>query len=364
MKLLAETEEITKVGIGGRNTERISILLRSLEERKDKCEAVILDLDDRASIGKALNGYDAVVNASKVMYNRPLVEEAFEARKHYLDLAGYSAELAAEAVRFKDINKTAFFCMGNCPGTSNILVKKGLSLIDDPREAHIRVGTKRLEPFYGFHMAPSVLINEFIAEPLVYEQGSYRSLPPMSGLGDLEFPEPVGKVQGFYAYHSELISLPRTCPQLKDITYKVSFPEEVMTMMRVLMYLHMASKEEVEVKGAHISPIDFLEKVAGGFDASERYIREVKALQVDVSGLKDGEPRAYRFNVTSGSNDRLKIIASAYWACVPAVLVLKMLAQGIVKTPGAFAPEEIIEADLLLPGLVDYGITLEEIRLF
>src|SRR3989338_1373453 len=78
---------------------------------------------------------------------------------------------------------------------------------DKINDIHISFGdadfTKYNQPFvipYTMH----TLFDEFMMQPAVFTKGEIKMVYPMSGKTEIQFPNPVGKLNGFYTLHSEL----------------------------------------------------------------------------------------------------------------------------------------------------------------
>jgi saccharopine dehydrogenase-like NADP-dependent oxidoreductase len=289
------------------------------------------------------------------------MQAALEAGVHFMSLGSFRPPQLAYRQQFIDNGLIAILGMGSCPGMSNLMAAHGIRKLDEAQEVHIRVGTKRHEVFKGFHMTPSGLVAEFIDKPLMYIDGEYRELPALSGKEWYSFPEPFGdKTEGFFARHPEVFALPVSFPQLKTVTYRVGFPQEVLEIIDVLKNIGLASREPVKIKGVEISPLDFLNAACGGFDPLNSYIEETKALQVEVKGLKDKKACSYIYTLFGSSVKEKRMIGSSYWVSVPAVVALKEYLSRYSTKSGAYTPEQLFEPDTIMEEVRKQGIIIIE----
>lgn len=360
VKLLSPDPLFEKVTIVGRNPAKGKKML-SILGNNPKVDFKCLDIEDEPALVALLRDYDLVMNVSLSQYHLPVLQAALEAGIHFMSLGSFRPPQLEFHQRFMDKGLTAILGMGSCPGMSNLMAAHGIGKLDEAHEVHIRVGTKRHEVYKGFHMTPSGLIGEFIDKPLMYIDGEYCELPALSGKEWYSFPEPFGgKTEGFFALHPEIFALPVSYPQLKTVTYRVGFPDEVLQIVDVLMSIGLASSETVRIKGVEISPLDFLNAACGGFDPLNSYIEETKALQVEVKGLKDKKDCTRVYTLFGSSVKEKRMIGSSYWVSVPAVVALKEFLDKYRQKSGAYTPEQLFDPDPIMQQVQNQGLIILE----
>jgi lysine 6-dehydrogenase len=360
MNLLSHGD-VAGILVAGRHPEKGEELLRSLDS--PKVSFVSLDVGQKKEMLGLLDGVGVLVNATSHEQNLSLMECALEAGAHYLDLGGMfhitRKQLDLDG-RFREAGLSAVLCMGACPGLSNILAARGAERLDQAREVHIRVGSRRGTDFEGFNLSPRTLLDEFTKSPVIYSDGAYTELPPLSGWETYSLPQPVGEVEGFYALHSEVLTLPMSIPNVRKVTYWVAFPPAIMGMMRTLRSLGLMSPEPIRIKGVDISPREFLHQVFGSIRTVSGYVREFKALQVEVRGTKGLDPATCRFDVVVESNPAWKQTASAYWTAIPASIAVLMLGRGEITKRGVLPPDKAVPPEPFLAEVERMGIVIRE----
>ena len=358
---LATSQDVSAVLIGGRDSHKAMDLVTFLSNEKISFHRI--DLQKESAIEEALRGIDVVVNATTREYNLPVMAAALRQRTHYLDLGGMfhitKKQLEMDH-QFADAGLTALLCMGSCPGLSNVFAALSARNLDQIDEIHIRVGTRRGADFKGFNLSPKTQLAEFTSKPVIYEDGSFRELPPLSGRGTYRFSDPVGEGEGFYAIHSEVLTLPANIKGLKKVTYWVAFPPETLQKMDALINWGLTSEDPILVKDIRISPREFLDAFLDGIKPVSGYFEEHKALQVEGRGLKDGRPRVYRYETVVGSNKTLNVTCSAFWAGVPASIAAQMLGSGEITRRGVLAPEIALSPERLFDELEKRNIRVTE----
>lgn len=349
--------EVTRVTVSGRNETKGNELCASLNSKKLSFQAV--DLASPEQLSPLLADADVVINATSHLYNIVVMEAALATGTHYLDLGGMfhiTRQQLELNGRFAAAHLTAVLCMGCCPGLSNVLSAMMAKQLERTDEIHIRVGSRRGPDFIGFNLSPKTQLDEFTRRPLIYKDGRHRELEPLAGRETYRFAEPIGQAEGFFAIHSEVLTLPANIPGVRNVTYWVAFPPETWRRMEALLEWGLDSREPVEVKGCSISPREFMDAFLEGIKPVSGYVEEYKTLQVEVRGIRKERPAVLCMQTVVGSNRELNLTSSAFWAGTPASVVAQMVGFGEINQHGVFAPELVVVGKRLLAELAQRGI--------
>ncbi|MGQ9644994.1 MAG: saccharopine dehydrogenase family protein [Thermodesulfobacteriota bacterium] len=359
---LIQHKDISQVGIAGRNRQKLKALVDSLNQ--SKCSLHVIDFAGEARrLTQLLTGFGIVINAMSHEYNLSIMKACLETGTNYLDLGGMFHITQKQLnlnERFSAAGLTAVLCMGACPGISNVLAAYGAKQFDQVEEFHIRVGSLRPEETRGFNMSIRTLLDEFTKNAVVFENGGHVEVPPLSGRDRFVLPAPVGEVEGFYALHSEVLTLPASFPGVKKVTYRVSFPPVQMRQMEVLLELGFGSTQTISIKGAEISPREFLTIMLENARTQQPFIDEYKALQVETRGRTNGKPGSYSCHTVVGSNRALQMNASAIWTSIPASIAVTMIARQEINKKGVFPPERAVDPSRFIEELEKEGIQIHK----
>ena len=358
---LTSEKDVSRVIVIGRSQEKRKAMAKLLDH--PKVSFFPMDVRQKRDLLHRLSGVDILVNAISHEQNLYLMEAALEGKTHYIDLGGMfhitrkQLQLHGD---FSGAGLTAVLCMGACPGLSNVFAYHAAKKMDEVREIHIYVGSRRGAEFEGFNMSPRTLLDEFTKSPVVYENGEYRELAPLAGLHRRHLPEPIGEVEGFFAIHSEVLTLPDSIPGVRNVTYWVAFPPAIMTMMKTLISLGLLSQEPVRIKGVDITPREFLYEALGLIRTVSEPLEESKALQVEINGLKKGNPKGVRYDLTVASKRDIHQNASAYWTAIPAAVGVMMIGRGQIEKKGVFPPERAVSSEDFLNEVRARGLIFAE----
>ncbi len=316
-----------------------------VEASDARVRPVSADVRDLPATTRLLEGHDAVLNCVTYYYNLEVMRAALAARVPYADLGGLyhvslrQYELDAE---FRAAGVTAVLGAGSTPGITNALagaMARGLERVD---EIHVRVGC-RDEGASGPLAIPyalDTLLDELTLEPMLFERGHARAVPPMSGVEEVEFPEPVGRMAAIYTLHSEVAMFPRSFPGLTAASFRVAFPPELLDRLRFLVELGFADRRP---QVGEVSPRAMLSALAARLPVPAGPPRDADALRVDLVGVAAGRTVRRRGEAVIRPHSRWGLAAGALDTGIPLAVVGAQLARRELVAPGVRGPEQCLD---------------------
>lgn len=326
--------------------------------------AAQVDVTDHDALVALLADSDVVANALPYAFNVEVMEACLDAGAHYLDLGGLYHKTQEQLElddAFADAGLTAVLGIGASPGLTNVATAKGAANLDSVEAIHIRTGASGGSE--GFAYSAKTILDELTMEPVVYEGGEFKNLPPLSGRERYTMPDPVGEVEGFHSIHSELATMPDVFEGVQDVDFRVAFSPDLVNMCEVLIDTGLTDEEEFEYKGITTSPREFLDAHLDRQPKPE-VAEEWKSFRVDVTGEKDGQAAHYRYTVVVESRlDDWQLLATAVWTGVPMGLAAAVVGRGDALDVGAKPPEAVLDPDAFIEELAERDIVIEETRL-
>ncbi|WP_411968746.1 saccharopine dehydrogenase family protein [Haloferax sp. YSSS75] len=320
-----------------------------------------VDVTDHEALVDVIADSDVVANALPYAFNVQVMEACLDADCHYLDLGGLYHKTQKQLElddSFDEAGLTAVLGIGASPGLTNVATAKAATNLDAVEAIHIRTGAKGGGE--GFAYSAKTILDELTMEPVVYEDGEFRTLDPLSGRETYTMPDPVGEVEGFHSIHSELATMPYTFEGVETVDFRVAFSPDLVNICDVLIGLDLTSEEEVEFAGATFSPREFLDWHLDN-QPKPGPAEEWKSFRVDVTGTKDGEQRHYRYSVVVESRlDDWGLKATAVWTGVPMGLAAAVVGRGDALDTGAKPPEELLDPDQFISELRERRIDIRE----
>jgi saccharopine dehydrogenase (NAD+, L-lysine-forming) len=368
---LAKSPHVNELRLADVSIRKAKSLANRLQS--DKVTAYKVNANNLKRLLKVAKKVDVVVNAAS--YSWSIIENSMEAAltsgAHYVDLAGI------EQVRFnnkwEDAGLTAIIGMGEDPGITNLLAAKAADEMDAVDEIRMRdwgsVNSKEMVSSWS----PAAAWADFAEEPIIYDHGVFKRVPPFSGEEVYKFPPPIGPQTVTWHAHEEVVSLPQYIKGVKYVDFKLGIPD--LTVVRYIINLGLLSDRYVSVKGRRISPrtvfTSLLPRTLSMDEVEEKIAEgsltdEQECITVEVKGEKEGQKTEYAAYVLMSLQEANTIMPGAtalsYLVGTPAAVAIEMLLKGEIKTKGVVAPEGLNrkERNALLTGITEKGIKIRD----
>ncbi|WP_224449415.1 saccharopine dehydrogenase family protein [Haloprofundus salilacus] len=358
---LAENDEVDELCIADVDREAAEAFAAELP---GTVETATVDVTDHEAVVDLLADSDVAANALPYAFNLDVMEACLEADAHYLDLGGLYHKTQEQLElddRFREAGLTAVLGIGASPGLTNVATAKAASHLNRVEEIHIRTGAKGGGE--GFAYSAKTILDELTMNPVVFHDGEFAEVEPLSGRERYEMPDPVGEVEGFHSIHSELATMPYVFEGVREVDFRVAFSPDLVNICDVLIGLNLTSEEPVEFEGVETTPREFLDF---HLDRQPKpgAVEEWKSFRVDVVGEADGERAHYRESVVVESRlDDWGLKATAVWTGVPMGIAAAVVGRGDALSTGAKPPEEVLDPEAFVDELAARDIVIEEERI-
>lgn len=366
-----EVSEVRLSDIDLGKAERLAERLKS-----EKVRTYRVDANRINDVMRAAREVNVIVNTTtwNDQINLNIMEAALNVGAHYQDLASYPSKQLALSNRWKEARLTALIDTGVSPGFTNVLVAQAADKLDRVEEIRIRLwgGVESKKPISFW--SPETAWADMAEEPVVYENGEYKEVPPFSGEEVYNFPDPVGPQTVFWHSHEEPETLPRFIGKgVKYVDFKMGGPR--FPLAKAIVELGLLNDKPIDVKGVKVAPRDVFLALVPPTPSMEEVERMVKAgminmracCAVDVKGQKEGaEVRYILYSNFMDIHELEKRMPGAnpvaYITSIPASIFTKMLVKGRIKTKGVIPPEALEPAvrQAFIAELAEKGITVRE----
>ena len=330
----------------------------------DGADWTTIDTTDHQILVEKLGEYDMALVALPGDYGYRTLKAAIEAKVDVLDISFTPEDPSELDDAAKAAGVTVIPDCGVAPGLSNILVGYSASRLDVVKQAHIMVGgiPETQVPPLGYTITWSAegLIDEYVREVSIIEDGKTVQVPALSGLEEIEFPG-VGVLEAFYT--DGLRSLAKSFPDVESMYEKtLRYPGHVESV-RLLRELGFFSEEPVKVGGRDVSP----RLVTARLLERSLWMPEVGdllAMRIEVRGEKGGKTVGYEHRILDRYDHETKVSAMARTTAYTAAIVAGMLARGAIKEKGVIPPEKLgmdhVFVETLMSELGKRGVIIEE----
>jgi len=354
-------EEVLLADADLRKVEKAAAWLRSRKARAGQ-----LDVADRERLVEAMRGFDAVISAVPYFYNLDIARAAVEAGVNMCDLGGNTDIVLRELGLDEAARRAGITIVPDCglaPGMTNVLAASGIGKLDRAEEVRIRVGglpqTPRPPLDYKLVFSIHGLINEYVGQAAVLREGKIAWVEALTGLEELEFPEPVGRCEAFHTAGGSS-TLPWTYRgQVRELNYKtVRYPGHC-AKVKAMRDLGLFDDQPVRVGDCEVKPRELFAILASSrLDFPED--RDLVVLRVVVKGERDGERMEITYQMLDFYDEEHGITAMMRTTAYPVSIVAQMLAHGEIEAKGVLPPERAVPPELFVARLAERGIELVE----
>ena len=300
-----------------------------------------LDVKNRRQLQDSLKGFNVIMGFLPGNLGYGLTKACIDAQKDLVDVS-FTAEdpltLNDEAV------KSGVVIVPDCglaPGISNVLVGHAAAELDKVQTVHVMVGglpEKPVPPLgYVITWSPESLIDEYTRKARIVKGGKQTEAEVLSGIEEVDFPNFV-KLEAFLT--DGLRTLIQTIGGAEEMWEKtLRYPGHV-EKIKMLKDLGFFEDRQVDANGISVSPRRLTVKLLAE-KLWKPEVKDVVALKVDVSGVKNGKPARYVYHLLDYFDKKRGTTAMARTTAYPASIVAQLMLKSAVKEKGVVPPESI-----------------------
>lgn len=322
------------------------------------------DLARTEDVMKLVGDYDLVLSAVPGFMGFQTLRGVIEAKKNVVDIAFFPEDPFLLDNLARQNGVTAIVDCGVAPGMSNILAGYIDHWLDKTHCLITYVGglpEVREWPFeYKAVFSPLDVIEEYVRPARSVENGKLVTRPALSEPELIFFPG-VGTLEAFVTDGLRTLARTMSAPDMKEKTLRYPGHIEKMAMLRETGFF---GREEIEVGGVRIRPLDVTAKLLFPKWKMNGGDRDITVLKLIVEGKKAGETWRYTYDLLDHYDASTRTHSMARTTGYTATLALRMVARGLYNNKGISAPEFIGRqpecVDFMLQGLKERGIIYRE----
>lgn len=310
-----------------------------------KARGIGLDVTDPGALSVALAGVDAFLSAVPYHLNLEIAEAAVRARASMCDLGG-NTDLVRKQLRLDSDARQAGISLipdcGQVPGMGTTLMVYAMSLLDEAEEVFMWDGGLPQDPRPPFEYLLTFniagLTNEYAESPVFLRDGRPTLVPTMDELEEIEFPDPVGRLEAFttgggvstmpWTFEGRLRTL-----QNKTVRYPGHFAQ-----LRAFFDLGLWRTDPVRVGDQDVVPRNLFHAL---FEPLVTYPegKDLVVIRILAKGRKNGEAAHVVLNLTDFYDEETGFTAMERTTGWDAAIVAGMMARG--QTPRGAVPVEL-----------------------
>jgi saccharopine dehydrogenase (NAD+, L-lysine-forming) len=332
--------------------------------------SVQIDASDAGSVAECAraNSITHILNAADPRFVMPILDGAFEAGAHYLDMAMSLSEKHptepfakvgkklgddqfAAATDWESKGLLALVGIGVEPGAADVFARYASDqLFSSIAEIGVRDGADLEIPGYAFAPTFSIwtTIEECLNPPVIWERarrdidGGWFTTHPFSEPEVFTFPEGIGNVECVNVEHEEVVLVPRWIG-CERVTFKYGLGDEFINVLDVLRKTGLDRVEPVSVRGVEVSPRDVVATTLPdpAFLGEQMTGKTCAGTWVSGTGV-DGRPReVYLYHVVDTEETWAKdgVQAVTWQTAINPVVALELLETGVWSGAGVLGPE-------------------------
>lgn len=319
-----------------------------------------IDISNQNELNLLLKDYDIVLNAVPGFMGFNTLKEIIKAKKNVVDIAFFSENPFELDKLAKKNNVTAVVDCGVAPGMSNILIGHVDTILDKIETILIYVGglpVVREWPYeYKAGFSPIDVIEEYTRPARYIENGKLVIRPALSDPEFINFPK-VGTLEAFNSDGLRTLAGTLNAPNMKEKTLR--YPGHIEKML-VLRESGFFNKEEVEVNGVKIKPIDLTSKLLFPMWELKEAESEFTVLKIIIEGEKQKKKMRYTYDMLDYYDKKTSTHSMARTTGYTATNVLRLIANGLFDRKGICPPEYIGQkpncVDFVLKSLKERGV--------
>jgi len=198
----------------------------------------------------------------------------------------------------------------------------------------------------------------YIKSSVSYEDGELRWAQPKGNPEVFQFRDPIGAVTITQSSGGVVVSLSRSFPEIKRITYKTGGDSDQDRKKNLLRDLGFMNEKQIDVEGQMISPWEVLVALLGELPRETNPADIRSETRVIVRGEEAGKKVEYnlsRLNISPNRISESTVPSSGLCSAIAAV----MIGRGQIKAKGISMPELCINPDLFLGEFASLGMDIE-----
>lgn len=362
--LLKTAEGTTGLAAVDGNQESLDKLALRLDD--SRLTTTQVDVRDETVLGPLMADADVVISAVNYWYNAALASLAVDNQAHFLDLGGNNDIVAQEFELDGKAREQGVSIIPDCglaPGLAGIL---GFYLADGlakPESLKLRVGGLPANPLppmnYKLVFSVQGLINEYIEPAVVIRGGKLKTVPGLSELETLTFPQPFGELEAFQT-SGGTSTLPKTLlGRIPELDYKTIRYKGHCAQVRLLHELGLTDATPIKFANGQVSPREML---ASCLTAKlELPGTDVVLVLIEAEGW-DTENQAVRrtIRIIDHHDQPNNISAMMRMTGYPTAIIARMLATREIEAPGTRCQELVVPGARMIEELRLRGVLIEE----
>ncbi|MDZ4831693.1 MAG: saccharopine dehydrogenase C-terminal domain-containing protein [Phycisphaerae bacterium] len=330
-----------------------SSLERARSRTGGRAKIVEADLSDVRATMKLASKADIIVGALPSTLGFRTLAAIAEKGMRYCDISFMPEEFLELDALAKKKGAVCVVDCGVAPGMSNLLAATGVERLTKTECIDIMVGgIPRLRhwPFeYKAGFSPGDVLEEYVRPSRVVENGEVVVKEALSEPELIDF-ERVGTLEVFNTDGLRSLVSTLKVPFMRERTMR--YPGHI-ELMRVFRATGLFSLEPIDVGGVKVKPRDLLAKLLFPKWTYDEGEEDLTIMRVIVEGELDKTPMRLTWDLFDQSDAQTGYSSMSRTTAFPCTSIVRMMADGTIKTPGVHPPERLASLPFSKAGVLE-----------
>ncbi len=297
------------------------------------------DLSKSEAVGEAVRAADIVVGAVPGHMGFAAAQAVLEAGRPLVDISFFEEDPFEldELARSKGL--VAVVDCGIAPGCGNIILGYLETVLDEVERFECLVGglpAARTWPFeYKAPFSPSDVLEEYTRPARFVDHGEVVVRPALSEPELVDFPN-IGTLEAFNTDGLRTLLKTFKAPFMKERTLR--YPGHI-EKMRVLREMGLFSKVPVLLRGQSVVPLEVTSKLLFPMWQLLEGEEDLTIMKIVVEGARGATKVRYEYDLLDRYDTETRTLSMARTTGYTCTAAVRLVAQGIYKTPGISPPE-------------------------
>ena len=346
---------VERVIVGDFNKVATEKLVERVKGGDTEVEGTYVNVNDKKNLIDAIVRSDLVINTVGPFYKyeNTVVDATMEAGKDYVDICDDHDATLRVLEREKEIAKgksRILIGMGWTPGITNVLARAGYDSLETTTD--INIGWSGSAADASGIAVISHVFHAVTGEVPMYLDGKLEYVPARQFKREIDFPDPISRLETYFVGHPEPITIPRYLKGVNNVTLRGALtPDWQNHLVSQFADIGLTEDKVVKVGNMEVSSRDFLASFV--HQTMEQFKSggvEVSGFWVEVIGQKDGKKTTIEF---SGADKMQKLTG---WS---ASIGAQDISRNKNLRPGLYAPEGAIDPPFFIAELKRRNISVK-----
>ncbi|MCW6159185.1 MAG: saccharopine dehydrogenase NADP-binding domain-containing protein [Thermoplasmatales archaeon] len=346
---------VERVIVGDLNKVATEKLVAQVKGGDTEVDGTYVNVNDKKNLIDAIVQSDLVINTVGPFYKyeNTVVDATMEAGKDYVDICDDHDATLRVIEREKEIAKgksRILIGMGWTPGITNVLARAGYDSLEATTD--INIGWSGSAADASGIAVISHVFHAVTGEVPMYLDGKLEYVPARQFKREIDFPEPISRLETYFVGHPEPITIPRYLKGVNNVTLRGALiPDWQNHLVSQFADIGLTEDKLVKVGNVEVSSRDFLASFV--HQTMEQFKSggvEVSGFWVEVIGQKDGKKTTIEF---SGADKMQKLTG---WS---ASIGAQDISRNKNLRPGLYAPEGAIDPSFFIAELKRRNISVK-----